>query len=77
MGKVKKVKAELSRDPQNLSEDTWYYEERPGICITHNIDPNDHARPIHIKIPWRKLVKSVNRYLETKKPLTPTVRGGE
>lgn len=53
--------AELSRKPQMINEDCWYYEESFGIEIIHKL-PERQYDNLHIKIPWRKISASVKRY---------------
>jgi hypothetical protein len=53
--------SELSRSPQNITEECWYYEEPFGIEIICEL-PERSNRPLHIKIGWRKLAASVKRY---------------
>lgn len=52
---------ELSRNPQNIIEQCWYYEEPGGIEIIHEL-PERIGKPLRIKISWRKLIASVKRY---------------
>jgi len=51
----------LSMSPQNIQDDTWYYEESYGLDIIHEL-PERPGKPLHIKIPWRKLEASVRRH---------------
>jgi hypothetical protein len=56
----------LSRNPQNINEYIWYYEEKGRIEVIHEIRDNDdsYVRSDHFVIPWRKLKKSLERKYE-------------
>ncbi len=62
---TKRKQPELSYRPQNISKETWYYEEHGGLEVIHEL-PERIGQPLHIKIPWRKVVVSVSRYLAAK-----------
>lgn len=47
----------LSRKPQNINRESWYYEEPSGIEIIYQVGNNFY----HINIPWRKLRNSLKR----------------
>ena len=53
----------LSRKPQHITEHLWYYEEKRGILIVHEIRDNEgkYIRTDQITIPWRKLRNSLKR----------------
>ncbi len=54
----------LSLNPQRINDHNWYYEERAGISVVHEVrDPitNVHIRTDTIVIPWRKLRRSLSR----------------
>ena len=45
----------LSRAPQNINDELWYYEERKGVCVV--------VKALHIVyLPWPMICKSVDRY---------------
>jgi hypothetical protein len=53
----------LSNKPQTIDESSWYYEEKKGIEIVHEIKNKDgsYLRTDFILIPWRKLKESLRR----------------
>jgi hypothetical protein len=52
----------LSRRPQNVTPILWYYEEKGGLNIVHEIRHEGNlVRTDQIKIPWRKIRKSMER----------------
>lgn len=57
----------LSRESQKINSDAWYYENRQSIDLVSWRD----AKPIRnvetIRIPWKMLAVSYERYLKTKK----------
>jgi hypothetical protein len=56
---------DLSRDPQNIDERNWYYEEKDGIEVIHKtFDKSGFPYSDHIKIPWRMIKKSIRRLEE-------------
>ena len=63
-------KAQLSSNPQIVSHELWYYEERGGIGIVTNPAPGEYTRP---KIPWRMLEATMKRYRASKRK--PKVKG--
>ena len=51
-----------SNDPQNIDEHNWYYEEKKGISIIHEVIR--HGKVVQsdeIVIPWKKLKQSLIR----------------
>jgi len=54
----------LSLNPQNITNTFWYYEEPKGLIIVHEIrqEDNSYMRTDQIIIPWKNILKSVNRY---------------
>jgi len=62
MAKEKKH-VSLSRNPQNISDKLWYYEETSHVEIIYNPTPGVYH---HLKIPWGKLMKSVDRYIRVR-----------
>lgn len=61
---MKKRKPALSLNPQNISEHEWYYEEPSGVNVV--VELPKFGNTIQVVIPWRKMVKSVSRYLAVK-----------
>lgn len=52
----------LSLDPQNINEHNWYYEEKKGICIVHEvIQRGECVQADTFTIPWKKLKQSLIR----------------
>lgn len=52
----------LSRDPQEINQRNWYYEELKGIDIIHEVySGNTYLETTHIKIPWKMLRASLKR----------------
>ena len=53
----------LSRKPQDLKEDWWYYEVPKGIEIYHEIKTisEGYIKTDSILIPWDKIRKSLKR----------------
>lgn len=66
---MKNKNPELSLVPQNINEKTWYYEDTKNIDFITYEKPGDGGA-IYIKIPWSKLIKSVERYKAVKKSKT-------
>ena len=58
----------LSREPQKIDLKNWYYEERTGIVVIHEVYSADgvYQQTDSIKIPWSKLETSLKR--KKKKP---------
>jgi hypothetical protein len=53
----------LSLAPQDVTPELWYYEDRRGIAILHEIrDGKKYLRTDEIVIPWQKILASVKRY---------------
>lgn len=53
-----------SLNPQKIDDDSWYYEYRGRIEVVHEIRDSatgNYIRTDTIKIPWRKLEKSMKR----------------
>jgi hypothetical protein len=48
----------LQRDPHNISEHCWWYEENGGISIVHEPTGDKHA---HINISWTALRNALKR----------------
>lgn len=51
--------------PQNIDENNWYYEEKDGVEIIHQVTtgPQNRIRTDSIFIPWGKLTETVRRHL--------------
>ena len=52
-----------SNEPQNVAEGTWYYEERKGLLVVHEVrDPKGRLLQVEqFTIPWRTIAASVKR----------------
>jgi hypothetical protein len=65
MAKRKERQDRLSRAPQNVGVNDWYYEEPKGIQVIHEIydayDPTHYIRTDRVLIPWSMLRASVKR----------------
>ena len=61
--------SKLSLRPQKIDDHNWYYEEKAHICLIHEVvdEYNNIIRTDKIKIPWKKLRKSLHR-LEQGRP---------
>jgi len=66
-----KMKKNLSRSPQNINENTWYYEENYGIHIIHYRGLSDF---VEIIIPWKKLRVTMNRLNKNRTKSVPRRR---
>jgi len=53
----------LSRNPQEVTERLWYYEETGGLNIVHEIvdGKGDYVRTDQIIIPWAMIRQSLKR----------------
>ena len=52
----------ISIAPQEINETNWYYEDRDGIDLIHEVYTRDVClRTDHIKIPWKMLRASLAR----------------
>lgn len=52
----------LSRNPQHVTDELWYYEEKKRINIVHEIRVNERfVRTDLIMIPWKKIRTSLKR----------------
>lgn len=52
----------LSLEPQSLGLNDWYYEEKRGITVVHEvIIETTYLRTDQIFIPWRKIEASLKR----------------
>ena len=60
----------LRSTPINITDELWYYEEKGGVCIVHEIRvkpeetgiyQDNYIRTDQIFIPWKKLLESVSR----------------
>lgn len=58
-----------SNEPQNIDRTNWYYEERSGVTLIHEVyDENKlYVRTDRIVIPWRMLKATMQRHGESKK----------
>lgn len=62
MGKAIK-KEKLREEPIHLDDHNWYYEERSGICLVHEVmdTRGNFQKTEQIRIPWKKVLESVKR----------------
>lgn len=53
----------LRDKPIEIDDDNWYYEEKKGICIVHQVRDRTkiHKQTDQFYIPWPKLLNSVKR----------------
>jgi hypothetical protein len=59
----------MSNEPQKIDEQNWYYEERRGVCLVHEVwIEGRHVRTDQVYIPWRLLRATMKR---APKPRTP------
>lgn len=59
----------LSLSPQDVTTDLWYYEEKRGINIVHQIKVNGvYVRTDQIIIPWEMIRTSLARKDKRKLP---------
>lgn len=55
----------ISRKPQNITKEVWYYEEKGHIELLHEIRVDgNYVRTDHIKIPKWRLKRSLKRMEE-------------
>lgn len=54
----------LSDSPQDIDKNNWYYEDPDGIDLVHEVLNKQglHVSTEHIKIPWKMLKKSLERF---------------
>lgn len=59
-----KRKRSLSLEPQHISEDAWYYEERKGLHVIAYVPgrPGEAREVAHALISWKSLEESMVRY---------------
>jgi len=67
------MKKELSRSPQNINGNTWYYEENDGIHIIHSFNGPNLPMVVQIKIPYKKLRATMKRLNKTRPNRSPVV----
>ena len=60
-----------SRKPQNIGKHDWYYERPNNLLLIHEVRDlyGAYIRTDQIKIPWRLILKSVQRLRPTKKTI--------
>jgi len=61
MSKIKIAKEKLRNDPVDINEYTWYYEEEKEIDIVHYFNSDLGRRAIHIRIPYWKLKRTLDK----------------
>jgi competence CoiA-like predicted nuclease len=51
-------------EPQVIDAESWFYEDRKGLLIVHEIrtDDGSYIRTDQFTIPWRFVVASVKRH---------------
>lgn len=47
-----------SLEPQLINENNWYYEERRGVALVHEVPGGVD----YVLIPWRMLVATMKRH---------------
>ena len=57
----------LKDDPMKIDEHNWYYEEKKGISLVHEVCGGDDKvlGTVIIDIPWKRLLESVKRKYPT------------
>lgn len=62
-------KASRSLEPQQLSENDWYYEKRGQLLLVHQVHTKDgsYVQTDQVKIPWRKIETSLKRVKAAKR----------
>ena len=52
----------LSRNPQQISDTVWYYEDPQGLVVLHEVrDKGQYLRTDQFTIPWAMVRASVAR----------------
>ena len=50
------------QEPMNIDSETWYYEEKKGICVVREVwIAGKLATTEQFYIPWKRLLESVKR----------------
>lgn len=59
-------------DPQHIDAETWFYEDRKGLLIVHEIrlDDGSYVRTDQFVIPWRMVTAASKRHELKSKPIT-------
>lgn len=60
----------VSREPQTVNDQNWYYEYPTYMLLVHEVRYPDgkHFRTDSIKIHWRKIAESLKRSYRPRKP---------
>lgn len=56
---MKRKRATYNFEPQNVTEDTWFYENGRGLDIVHNVKALNLTCQIHI--PWKMIAPAFRR----------------
>lgn len=58
----------LKREPIEINDNNWYYEEEKYITVIHEVRYPDgsYIRTDAINIPWKRLLESIRRKYGTK-----------
>lgn len=53
----------LRNKPMLIDDDNWYYEEKEGICVIHQVKDKHggYLKTDQFYIPWKKILESVKR----------------
>ena len=53
----------LRLEPMKIDDDNWYYEEKKGICVVHQVKDGkrEYLKTDQFYIPWKRLLESVKR----------------
>ena len=52
----------LSLSPQNINDRTWYYEDKKGIEVYHEVYDGDRfIKTVSVTVPWSKIRRSLKR----------------
>lgn len=51
-------------EPQSINAETWFYEDRKGLLIVHEVrtDADAYVRTDQFLIPWRMVTAAVERH---------------
>ena len=64
---MKAKKPGLSQEPQKISEETWYYEEKGGLFVVHEVRMGGNfVCTRRFRLPWGKVLNSVKRFRQSK-----------
>ncbi len=59
----KRKRRALRSEPQNVDCDTWYYEERWGLLVVHQVRDGggQYIKTDKMRLPWKMIQASVER----------------